>query len=321
MKKELVEEVMHCLGDERKVFYFYKNRYCIDHLLHEMHRQKTAALNIQQIKQSKHERLLHKPILQDIKAHAGDGFIHKEQLQCCAANKTLFPFVLGLSSWGTGRRGGDQTTRNQANLVLQLNFSNQHDAVYQSLVKPRKDGDNEGPFEYSGHPIAGGKRNTLAWVRMDIDFDTNEVLIEEVQMDWLRYVDRSLRRIKMRRRRHEKAKPSDAWFGINGSYENLETYIDDVVTPYRAIWAEAALTAAIDFIRSELGISTIYYHSLDTGKKMKAVPGSPPRSIYTDLPKKFGFVKTNVAPEMVMNDKFARRCLKKVKNPQWQVLA
>ena len=119
----------------------------------------------------------------------------------------------------------------------------QYDIEYQRLIKP---GVRQRPFAYDYHPVHKGNKNTLSWVRIDIDFTTNEALIEEVQMDWLRYAQRSLQRVKMRIARDAKLKPSDAWAGVNGSYAELSSYVNEVIAPYKRIWAEATLNAAMN---------------------------------------------------------------------------
>jgi hypothetical protein len=74
------------------------------------------------------------------------------------------------------------TSRRGFNLVLQLNFSSRHDEPYRKLVDP----DDYRPFELGGHPVAKGALHTLAWSRLDIDLNTGEALIEEIQTDWIR---------------------------------------------------------------------------------------------------------------------------------------
>jgi len=108
---------------------------------------------------------------------------------------------------------------------------------------------------------------------------------------------------------------------INGGFSDLQYYIDNILGPYQQIWAEASMAAAIRFIRQELGISNVYYHSFDTGKKIKAVSGSPPRSMYTQLPKQFGFELVSNHPEFLIRDKVSRRYINAISDPQWFKLA
>ena len=51
------------------------------------------------------------------------------------------------------------------------------------------------------------------------------------------------------------------------------------------------LTATLDFVHRELGINKVFYHSFDTGVRLKGIESGwgPPRSIYTDLPRRFCF--------------------------------
>ncbi|MAZ88358.1 MAG: hypothetical protein CL693_12010 [Cellvibrionaceae bacterium] len=229
-------------------------------------------------------------------------------------SKELIPFSISLNGWGEAGRGWDQTSRNQCNLVLQLNFDGKHDEQYRKLVKPD---DDYGPFEFWGHPVQKGSRKTMSWVRMDIDFDTNEVLIEEIQNDWLRKASSALTRVKSRRVEKPSIKPRDVYGDILGDFEDFEYYVEQTLEPYRKIWAEATMLAALRFIRDEIGVSTIYYHSFDTGNKLKGVFGSPPRSIYTQLPKQFGFEETSDVPVILARDKFSRRCIKAIDSPCW----
>ena len=313
MKREDVNEVLSCLGDDRRVLHYFKDRYCLDLIDFEMKRQGTEALRVSELKGGPLSRFSNKPIVAQALKDCGNGKFARYDLQKAYPVERI-PFVLNLAGWGDGNRYRDQTTRNQCNLVLQVNFDGGHVKEYNRRIKPD---DDYGPFEFWGHPVIEGKRKTLAWVRMDVDFDTGEVLIEEVQSDWLRNAERALARVKFRRVTRPSIKPNDVISGIHGRYEDLEYYVERSLKPYREVWAEASMLAAIKFIREDLGVSTIYYHSFETGKKIKRVCGSPPRSMYTQLPKTFGFDLTEQAPDFLSADKFARRCIKAVKNPRW----
>ena len=147
-------------------------------------------------------------------------------------------------------------------------MANDHTQQLQKLIRP----DDVHTFNYHGHPsLKSGDRGTLAWVRLDLDFDTNEVLIEEIQCDWIR-------RVKSAQR-----------FGYSfyGDYDesDLNAYVSDVLEPYAKVWQEAMLAATIDFVRNELGLKHVYYHSFENGARLKHIEGNkPPRSLYTQLP-------------------------------------
>ena len=37
------------------------------------------------------------------------------------------------------------------------------------------------PFEWTSHPVHEGRHRTLAWARIDLDWESGEALIEEIQ--------------------------------------------------------------------------------------------------------------------------------------------
>ena len=107
------------------------------------------------------------------------------------------------------------------------------------------------------------------------------------------------------------------WLG-DFSYAEIKTYADDVLAPYAKVWEEAMLSATIGFIHHELGLQKIYYHSFEQGALLKNIKGSkPPRSLYTRLPKQFGFQKTPEGPEFLMREKRVQKLQRKVKDPYW----
>ncbi|MEL7153019.1 MAG: hypothetical protein AAFN51_04335, partial [Pseudomonadota bacterium] len=85
-----------------------------------------------------------------------------------------------------------------------------------------------------------------------------------------------------------------------GSDHALPREIDRALATFGPIWARAAMLAALAFSVRELGIRRVWMHQPATGAKLKAISGElPPRSIYTDLPKRFGFQPTDRAPEFL----------------------
>ena len=317
MKRNEVKDVITCLGNDRRVLYYFKDRYCFDLIELYMEQLGTDSLTVKELKSSCLSRVMKKPMVCDALQKCGNGKIDRSDIQTLWSAESL-PFVLKLTGWGSSDRGWDQTSRNQCNLVLQLNFDGNHIKQYKKLVKPKE---HYGPFEYWGHPVSKDHQKTMSWVRLDIDFDTNEVLIEEIQNDWLRKATRAFNQIKKHRIKKPTIKPNQVNSEINGEYDDLQYYIDHILSSYQKIWAEASMAAAIRFIRQELGIKNIYYHSFDTGKKIKAVCGSPPRSMYTQLPKQFGFELISDHPEFLVKDKVSRRYINAIRNPQWFKLA
>lgn len=312
MKIEDVKEMIACLEDGRSLFYYFKDRYCFDLLCYEMERHQWQTVSAQQLKSHRYAKFLGRTALKKLVANSGHGCITYEDL---VFNRPCdqTAFNLSLSCWGNGHRYRDQTTRNKSNLVLQLNFNNQHINRYQQLIKPHR---NAHPFTYWGHPVRKDKRCTLAWVRMDVSLETNEVLIEEVQNDWLRRAAWQLTR-EQRICCEAARERSHALYGMGGDFEDLRRYVEQELAFYREIWSEAALMAAIDFIRHTLGLTRIFYHSFTTGNILKRVCGEPPKSLYTQLPKKFGFERTREPPEFLQSNKTVRRLLKKCSQPEW----
>jgi hypothetical protein len=198
--------------------------------------------------------------------------------------------------------------------VLQLNFSNKHDEQFKKLAKPQQFHD----FNCWGHPVMKRSkreffRETLAWARLD-DFNTNEALIEELQTDWLRTAKALLADIKA-------GKANFYGYGVHANPEKLKAYLDYLLSSYSAIWDEALLTAALQFIQQELGIGKIYLHTPDTGAAVKRIKTTqPPRSLYSSLPKRFCFNQTEIAPEFLRKDGSFRRLEKKLGQTRWNVI-
>jgi hypothetical protein len=312
MKREKLDEIFACLDDERTLFYYFKDRYCLDLIDYYLDRKNTDLLSISELNKGDLRQFGHKEIVKNITKSCSNGFVHRKDVQAYWPNEFL-TFVLTLDRWGDGDRGYDQTSRNQENLVLQINFDNKHIQEYRRLLRP----DEYGPFEFRGHPVRDDNRKTLSWVRIDFDLSTGEALIEEVQNDWLRKAHSSLMSVRKRLSQRRSLKPGDIVYGIHCEYTHLNEYVEQVLEPYNKLWAEASMLAAIHFIRKELGISIIYYHTFDTGKKIKKIFSSPPKSMYTQLPKKFGFELTEESPKFIQEDKCSRRYLKAIQNPLW----
>jgi len=313
MEAKELDEVIDCLGNNRRLFYYFKDRYCLDMLDWQMTKNEMKSIAVSGLSQSPLKRFAAKPIIKEVFKDCGNGLLTQDLLRSYWPDEVL-NFTLTLDRWGEGDRGYDQTSRNQQNLVLQVNFDNKHNQHYRRLIKPCND---YGPFEYRYHPIRMDHRNTMSWVRIDFDLSTGEALIEEIQNDWLRKADWGLKRVTKRREQRKSTKPSEIIYGVDCEYSDLKEYTEIVLKPYKKLWAEVSLIAAINFIRNELGMTSIYYHSFDTGKKIKKIYSSPPKSMYTQLPKKFGFELTEEAPRFICETKCSRRYLKAIKNPRW----
>lgn len=301
MDMQLIKDIINCLPKERSKFYYFKDRYALM-LLSWLAGDGVA---IGELKRRGFAALLQRPQVKQLLAQSGDGKLDRDRLLSHWVTNPQ-PFVLTVDFWQ-----GMQTTRGGCNLVLQLNFSNAHDAAYRRLVKPGYDG----LLNYSGHPVLlpwkrKFFRETLAWSRLDVDFDSNEVLIEEVQSDWVRLAKQLLRDAQA------EEDVSGSWC-LNGRRENVLRYIHQVLAPYLKIWDEAMLAATLYFVREELGINRVFYHSYDGGQRLKGIYGNAPRDLYTRLPKRFCFQYTDEPPVFLDNDRNFRRMTKKMLPPSW----
>ncbi len=294
MDTKLLDEVIACLP-QGKTHYRYHHGAFAPRLL-RMLLPETASLH--DIKQTRFKRLLDHPLVKPTVANCGGGQLVSDNL-APIWQEPSYPFLLSVSRWGACRdRSWYQTSRYGENLVLQLNMPVTHQRLYNRSISER--GTLNG--RWSGHPVQlpeGNKafRETLAWSRIDIDFDTNEALIEEVQSDGARYVKRWAKRdrgcrctVCCQRRRYL------TW-----------------MQPYQSLWAETLLMATIDFIYQELGIERIFMHTARSGWRVKKMDKDwhAPRSLYSDLPKKFVFKQTFAAPEFLLRTRCYKQLIRK----------
>ena len=191
METKLLDEIIACLPKERTLFHYARN----DYALMLLSRAVGKGMRISKLKESSFGRLLNNPAVQNLLTGVGSGYLSSDLFDC-AYVKERQNFLLTVGRWNDGRRSYNQTTCNSVNLALQLNFNSGHDCEFERLLGESK----HERFEYLEHPILkkGDRtydRRTMAWIRMDVDFDADEVLIEEIQTDWLRYAKRYMRRL------------------------------------------------------------------------------------------------------------------------------
>ena len=310
MDKTSAQEIMACLPVGKTAFNYYKDYYAVFILTQVVGKQCPIA----RLKQSVYAPLLNKPVIKNILAQCGDGWLRREQLQLTGSEKAE-PFLLTLALWGNGKTGWTQVSRPGYSLVLQLNFSNKHDRVFRQLVNPS----GNHYFSHYGHPVLqpGQReffRETLAWSRIDVDFSVDEALIEELQTDWLRDAARRLDLIKRG--------TAKLYSYENGTtLDKIKTYLEYVLDGYQDLWDEALLTATLQFIWQELGIKTVYLHTLETGAAVKRIKYTkPPRSLYIGLPKRFCFRQTAEAPQFLRQTPAFRRLERALGQTRWHVI-
>lgn len=298
MTPQAANEIIQCLPRGKTPFRYFPDRYALMLLEHFVAQGKP----VREIKTSPFSRLLGRGPIKEIVASLGSGVLTGDRL-AAAWPQDHECYLLTLGEWGlpNARRWDSyyQTTRRGINLVLQLNFSSKHNAPYYQLVHPEE----RHPFQFSLHPIARQGYHTLAWARLDVELDSGEALIEEVQSDWVRYAswigtaaqqairgeegrDRHFARYRLRR--------------LSCGPEAVVHYVEDVLKPHLRMWDEAMLAATLWFLRDELGIHRVFYHTFESGNCLKGLSGSlPPRSLYTSLPQRFCFQETNAMPSFL----------------------
>jgi hypothetical protein len=307
MKYELTREIIDCLPTDRTLFHYFKDYYAVYLIRRELER--LGSGRIAQLKQSRFAGLIAKPVIKAILAAHGNGEIKAEDFEA------LWPedyetYVLTLGIWGD-RRGyfASQTSRPGTNLVLQLNFCQRHDQAFRTCVANEPD-----LFNFQCHPISN-RKTTLAWARIDLDLNTDEALIEEIQNDWLRDSTGLLEEYRAALSGNLR---SFDFCGNRVSVDRVYRYFRDEIERHRAIWSEAMLNAALCFLLDEIGIGTVYYHSHDTGAAIKGIGSrKPPKSLYSSLPRQFCFERVGTPPEFLARDRYSRRRLGKIKNQAW----
>lgn len=300
MKLELIKEIIDCLPQGRTLFPYFDGRYaCL--LLQWLCRNEQA---VSELKKGRYAALLQKPAIKSVLAQHGQGVIASEAF-ASVWPETYDDFLLTLGCWGGEELRWQQTSRSGYNLVLQVNLHEGYRQRFENVV----------PEEYRwffnsyGHPVrepsdSSFYRQTLGWIRLDIDFDTVEVLVEEVQSDWLRDLAR-----------FEKFSPHLQ------HYPDTIEFVQFIRKRLYKIWDEAALSAALWFSVEELGIRKVWYHTFSTGNCVKRIVSSPPpKSIYTTLPRRFCFEETKHAPEFLQRERSYRRRVKTLDAPTWFLL-
>lgn len=284
MKRHDLEEVIACLPAGRTLFTYGKDLYAAQLLSYYL---QPKPQTIQHLKQSHLAGLLEKPAIRNHFGNLGRSLVCSEDLVWFCPNEvTSFRLTLG-------RYHGLQTSRKAGkgcNLVLQLN-QNTRDNRFVSRAFPNRDDD---PFEFHCHPIHEGPHRTLAWARIDFDLNSGEALIEEIQNDRIRESRYWLEYLRRRKMKTYKGR----WFTLHRDW--MERYWKEFMEPASRIWDEAMLSATIRFIREELGLPRIFFHSPETNcHYKKGGAEDAPRSVYTRLPKRFCFRPSTDLPEFL----------------------
>ncbi|MFT5725036.1 MAG: hypothetical protein ACI9JN_002159 [Bacteroidia bacterium] len=301
MTKNEIEWIKSCLP-EKTVYPYFKDKYAWEMLRFAF----PTVVDIGEVKQSKFAKFLNKPLIKEMTSTCGSGTVDFSGYDQTWMDDTSF-LRLTLSQWGDIQRWKNgnyhQVSRPELNLVLQVNFDSAHDHnFYQTIGK-----ENRYYFRNTHHP-EHGSFNTLGWLRIDLDLESGEALIEEVQSDWVKEVAHYERNLK--------TKPKDPNCGCLACYKPgaLQSYIAQF-KKYKKQWDEMILSAGIWFLVNELGVKTIWYHTFETSKHYKMMPNYslPPKSVYSKLPERFGFEKVNQTPDILKHCKALSKLYKRAK--------
>jgi hypothetical protein len=258
------------------------------------------------LKGSGHGRHLQNLLVQRVAARAGDGVLTRDALEAAEPNGAEV-YRIGLTTWGPRRgvgwhQGYYQTSRPGTNVVLLLNFSRRHNAAYRRCLDPER----KLPTVFDLHPHAPAPDLTLAWARLDLDMARGEALVEEIQSDWIRDVA-ELWSIVSQLPEERRDRAVQRYFRSSAvRFEGLAHYWNHVLAHHRAWWSEATLFAALWLLFEHLRVRRIYYHTYEGGTLRKGMWCEPPRSLYTDLPRRFGFELTPEPPRFLERPKKRR---------------
>lgn len=313
MDREYANEILACLPQERTCFHYFKDRYALQLLGYAA----GDGISVEALRRSRYKRLLTKPAVRRLLAECGDARLDGRRAHS-RWEEPLLPFLLTVGMWGDKRWGYNQTSRPGVNLVLQLNLSQSHQDGFDRLFKPFYGGDSLNWFQ--GHPVLkpGERRyhrQTLAWARLDLDLERGEALIEEIQTGWVREA------YEQRRYLCNACEPRPRTETCR-LVQGARRYLDEVLLPYAVVWDEAMLSATLFFLREELGLSRIWYHTWRCGNALKGIGGwsQPPRSVYQRLPQQFCFTETDEMPRMLRNRASEKRLRKARVEPRFHQL-
>jgi hypothetical protein len=312
MRPADVEAIVRASRGHELAFSYRKDCYALSLLGHVI----GGGRPISVLRRGPFARLLDRAIVKRAMAHAANGVLTPECLRR-ALPAERERFTLTLTHWGSPNQeemesSYYQTSRPGQSLVLQLNFPASHDRTYRELVRPFE----EHPFVSPYHPARNAEPFTLAWARLDFDHDASEVLIEEVQCDWVKMAEPYA---LIAHRWLANGEPACLEFDddIGCTADAMLRYVEGALRPYARLWQECVLMAAIELSYAELGVRRVYFHTYEGGLVMKRIRGAcqPPRSLYTDLPARFCFTRTARPPRIVAGDPRLDR-----HRVEWQVL-
>jgi hypothetical protein len=128
---------------------------------------------------------------------------------------------------------------------------------------------------------------------------TNSVLIEEIQSDWTKRVDDFERRPKVYFNRLSKLGEIGKARSAEEFASKMKYYKETLLPRFVDHWQETMMAICQFFAFEELAVTNLYMHTYETGLLLKGMHRNyslPPRSIYTELPRKMGFCEVHDWP-------------------------
>jgi hypothetical protein len=295
----LAKSVLASLPQGPVAFRYFKDRYALQLLAYAA----SEGRSLSEMRRGRFGPLLQKPLVRRVLGERGGRHVDWEVLDnYFPAHTERYRLTFGL--WGDARDWWwNQTTRRGFNLVLQLNFSAAHDRAYRRYICPHAE---DHPFVRYGHPVNETEPHTLAWSRIDIDFDTGEALIEEIQSDWVRDAA-DLATIALANLCEGRLTVPWWLFGSRCDARQAYRYVEHVLSMHRTIWDQAVMAATLWLLRERLCIRDIYMHTHEDGSRLKGIEDMlPPRSVYERVPRSFCFERVAGLPRFLRKARLRR---------------
>ena len=150
----------------------------------------------------------------------------------------------------------------------------------------------------SGHPHIDDQ---LGWVRLDLNDAEKYILVDEIQTDHMNAIDRIKKEEYMGKTYAEHIRQQ-----LNLTEPQFEEYLNKYKNHIRD-FPDIAMETITNFAK-ENGYKKIFYHTYESGKKLKQ--NAPPASLYTQLPARHYFTETEETPFNLEGKFFSRQASK-----------
>lgn len=150
--------------------------------------------------------------------------------------------------------------------------------------------------DMSGHPFV---QNQIGWARLELDEENKQILVDEIQSD------HSNAGYKLK---HDKsnAEINKIRNGLKNKYNLDDDGLNKMLSEYSLILKDFPniATAAINKFARKNGFKKIFWHTYESGKKLK--DNDPPKSLYDKTPKENFFMPSENKPFGLLGDFFER---------------